>query len=99
MAATRCSIHGAPGRSTLSYEKYFGENKGYVSAAAFYKDLTSYIYDQTTDDYDFSDLLATTPPGYFPPGVTPLRDRHLQATRQWRGRLPVGPGDFVVGTV
>ena len=54
-----------------SYEKYFAENKGYVSGAAFYKDLTSYIYDQTTDDYDFSNLLASTPPSYFPPGVTP----------------------------
>lgn len=29
----------------VSYEKYFGE-KGYVSAAYFYKDLRTYIYDQ-----------------------------------------------------
>ena len=26
---------------------------------------------QTDRDHDFSDLLASTPPGYFPPGVTP----------------------------
>ena len=28
----------------VSYEKYFGNNKGYVSAAYFYKDLKTYIY-------------------------------------------------------
>lgn len=37
----------------LSYEKYFG-NKGYVSAAGFYKDLKSYIYSITVPR-DFSD--------------------------------------------
>lgn len=55
----------------ISYEKYFADYKGYVSAAAFYKDLESYIYAQTDANYDYSDLLATLPPGYFPPGVTP----------------------------
>ena len=50
----------------ISYEKYFG-TKAYVAAAAFYKDLTSYIYTQTRDGYDFTDLLV----GYvLPPGVT-----------------------------
>ncbi|XHS30986.1 TonB-dependent receptor [Pseudoxanthomonas sp. UC29_72] len=50
----------------ISYEKYFGE-KAYVAAAFFYKDLKSYIYTQTRDDYDFSDLVA----GYVrPPGMT-----------------------------
>lgn len=37
----------------ISYEKYFG-TKAYVSAAAFYKDLKSYIYKQSKDNYDFS---------------------------------------------
>lgn len=37
----------------ISYEKYFG-NKAYVSAAAFYKDLKSYIYKQSRDNYDLS---------------------------------------------
>jgi TonB-dependent receptor len=46
----------------ISYEKYF-DTKGYVAAAVFYKDLKSYIYTQTRDNYDFSDLLA----GYVPP--------------------------------
>jgi TonB-dependent receptor len=57
----------------LSYEKYFDGNKGYVSAAAFYKNLKSYIYTQTDQNHDFSSVLADTtfPPGYFPPGVTP----------------------------
>ncbi|MFI8719048.1 TonB-dependent receptor [Stenotrophomonas sp. NPDC077464] len=50
----------------LSYEKYFGE-KAYLAAAIFYKDLKSYIYTQSVDDYDFSNLLA----GYVPPpGMT-----------------------------
>ncbi len=37
----------------VSYEKYFGK-KAYVSAAAFMKKLDSYIVNQTTIDYDFS---------------------------------------------
>ena len=41
----------------LSYEKYFSDFKGYVSAATFYKDLSSYIYTQTIQDWDFSYLL------------------------------------------
>lgn len=50
-----------PWRATaldLSYEKYFGE-RAYVAAAVFYKDLKSYVYTQSVDDYDFSDLLAS----------------------------------------
>ena len=52
----------------VSYEKYFG-TKAYVAAAVFYKDLKSYIYTQTNDNYDFTDLLA----GYVlpPPFTTP----------------------------
>lgn len=54
----------------LSYEKYFG-TKGYLSIAAFYKDLKTYIFNQTNGQYDFSAFLASLPPGYFAPGVTP----------------------------
>lgn len=50
----------------LSWEKYFGTN-GYVAAAFFYKDLTSYIYTQTRDNYDFTALVA----GYVPPPGSP----------------------------
>jgi TonB-dependent receptor len=52
----------------ISYEKYFG-TKAYVAAAYFYKDLENYIYTQTRDDYDFSDLLVDyiPPPGTMPP--------------------------------
>jgi iron complex outermembrane recepter protein len=39
----------------LSYEKYFG-NKGYVSAAAFYKKLKSYIFEFKNLSYDFTGL-------------------------------------------
>jgi iron complex outermembrane receptor protein len=56
----------------LSYEKYFADNRGYVSAATFYKDLSTYIYSQTDSDHDYSALLANIPPGYFPVGVTPV---------------------------
>jgi len=55
----------------LSYEKYFGTN-AYVSVAGFYKDLKTYIYNQINGNYDFSGYLASLPPGYFAPGVTPV---------------------------
>ncbi|QNH20846.1 TonB-dependent receptor [Xanthomonas sp. GW] len=58
-----------PWRATaldLSYEKYFDE-KAYVAAAIFYKDLKSYVYTQSRDDYDFSDLVASY---VVPPGMT-----------------------------
>jgi TonB-dependent receptor len=48
----------------LSWEKYFAGNKGYVSAATFYKDLESYIYTQTTEQ-EFTELYATTPDELF----------------------------------
>ncbi len=50
----------------VSYEKYFG-SKAYVAAAAFYKDLKSYIYTQTNQSYDFSKFIA----GYVPPAGSP----------------------------
>ncbi|MGE0465033.1 MAG: TonB-dependent receptor [Steroidobacteraceae bacterium] len=74
----------------LSYERYFGDNKGYVSVAGFYKDLDSYIYTQVDPDHDFSELLAATPPSYFAPGVVP------QATGSFS--LPVnGSGGYLYG--
>jgi iron complex outermembrane recepter protein len=74
----------------VSYEKYFAGNKGYVSAAGFYKDLDTYIYNQTTDGHDFSALCATTPDTAFPPGVV----------KQCTGRFtqPVnGEGGYLYG--
>ena len=50
-----------PWRATaydVSYEKYFA-TKGYVALAGFYKDLKTYIFDQTID-YDFSKFTAGT---------------------------------------
>ncbi len=53
----------------ISWEKYFG-NRAYVAAAFFYKDLRTYIYTQTVDDYDFSDFVAS----YIPrPGTPPVQ--------------------------
>ncbi|MEQ7420246.1 TonB-dependent receptor [Xanthomonas campestris pv. campestris] len=52
----------------ISYEKYFTD-RAYVAAAFFYKDLKSYIYTQSRDNYDFSALVA----GYVPPpGSAPV---------------------------
>jgi iron complex outermembrane receptor protein len=48
----------------VSYEKYFG-NKGYISAAWFFKDLKTYVYNQV-EAFDFTGLPvpsgAQTPP-------------------------------------
>ena len=44
----------------ISYEKYFGK-KAYLAAAVFHKKLTSYIYTQTNDAYDFSKFTPGTP--------------------------------------
>ena len=54
----------------ISWEKYFG-GKGYVAAAYFYKDLRSYIYTQTRDDYDFSAFVASYVP---PPNSPPVQN-------------------------
>lgn len=51
----------------VSYEKYFGGNKGYVSAAYFYKDLRSYIYTEQRDR-DFSQEISELPTPLPPPG-------------------------------
>jgi iron complex outermembrane recepter protein len=37
----------------LAWEKYFG-GRGYISAAAFHKELTNYIYDAVDNAFDFS---------------------------------------------
>jgi iron complex outermembrane receptor protein len=44
----------------LSYEKYFG-NKGYISAAAFYKKLDTYIY-RAPRAFDFGPFVTPTTP-------------------------------------
>jgi iron complex outermembrane receptor protein len=44
----------------LSFEKYFGDNKGYVSAAIYYKDLDTYIFNRSTLE-DFSGLPLPVP--------------------------------------
>ncbi|MEZ0469651.1 TonB-dependent receptor [Luteimonas salinilitoris] len=57
-----------PWRATaldVSYEKYFG-GRGYFSLAAFHKDLHSYIYKRTVNDYDFSE--------FDPRGFDPVSD-------------------------
>lgn len=51
----------------MSYEKYFGENKGYVAVAGFYKDLRTWVTEQTVE-YDFSGY----DPGDAPPPPSPI---------------------------
>ncbi|PNS08056.1 TonB-dependent receptor [Solilutibacter silvestris] len=53
----------------ISYEKYFG-TKAYVSAAFYYKQLTSYIFNQTSDGYDWSNYVASYPAQTPPAGST-----------------------------
>lgn len=43
----------------LSVEKYFGGNKGYVSAAAFYKDISTYVL-TLPQAYDFAGVLPAS---------------------------------------
>lgn len=52
----------------VSYEKYFGGNRGYVGAAYFYKDLRTYIYNLTTP-FDFSQL--PVPSNVLPTDIPP----------------------------
>ncbi|WP_242104520.1 TonB-dependent receptor [Lysobacter sp. M2-1] len=52
-----------PWRATsgdLSLEKYFGD-ASYVALALFYKNLDTYVYTQTVEDYDFSGFINTSP--------------------------------------
>lgn len=44
----------------VSYEKYFAK-KGYVAVSGFYKNIKSYIFDLTTEHYDFSEFTAGDP--------------------------------------
>jgi TonB-dependent receptor len=54
----------------ISYEKYFG-TKAYLAAAYFYKDLRTYIFTQTVDNYDWSAFVADyVPPVGAPPAQT-----------------------------
>ncbi len=49
----------------LTYEIYFAGNKGYFAVNTFYKDLQSYIFNQTVDGYDY----GTIDPASYPPGT------------------------------
>jgi iron complex outermembrane receptor protein len=51
----------------LAYEKYFGDNKGYVGVAYFHKDLRNYIYNSNSL-FDIRDI-TEFPPSLYPPIV------------------------------
>lgn len=61
----------------LSYEKYFG-TKAYFAAAVFYKDLRSYIYQQTRENYDFSRITNS----YVPPNTCTVNGQQNQPCRE-----------------
>lgn len=69
----------------VSYEKYIADSGGYVSVAAFYKDLDTYIFTQTDPNHDFSELLAATPPSFFQPGVVPQTTGNLSLPENGSG--------------
>ncbi len=52
----------------LSYEKYFGDGKAYVSVAYFYKDLKTYIYNESTL-FNIADTVLT--PADYPANPPP----------------------------
>lgn len=52
----------------ISYEKYFGDGKAYVSVAYFYKDLKSYIYNESTL-FNINDTVVT--PADYPANPPP----------------------------
>ncbi|MFC4930239.1 TonB-dependent receptor [Massilia sp. GCM10023247] len=66
----------------LSYEKYFG-NKGYISAAAFYKKLDTYIF-RMARDYDFA---GTITPGTTLPADGSTIGRYTQPQNGDGGNL------------
>jgi iron complex outermembrane receptor protein len=53
----------------VSWEKYFGGTKGYVSAAYFFKDLQTYIYNQN-GTFDIRD--TALPPALQDPTIAPI---------------------------
>jgi iron complex outermembrane recepter protein len=52
----------------ISYEKYFGDGKAYVSAAYFFKDLKTYIYNENTL-FNINDTVVT--PADYPANPPP----------------------------
>lgn len=81
----------------LTFEKYFGENKGYLAVQLFYKDLKSFVYEQNID-YDFTGL-PTPPAGTVDPdGTGPLPPRPITIIFQGDLRVPInGKGGSLYG--
>ena len=69
----------------VSYEKYFGGNRGYVSLAYFYKDLKSYIYDYVNTEFDYSDV--PIPAEGLPPGPISYIGTYTEPTNGEGGRI------------
>ena len=79
----------------LSFEKYFGDNKGYVSAAVYYKDLKTYIFN-AVDGRGF--LGACRCPRSTPDDPTRLPTTAADANRMGVSTLKAnGSGGYVRG--
>ena len=72
----------------VSYEKYFGGNQAYISVAAFYKDLASYIVNVTNPSFNFAPF--TTPSTVLPIRPNPTVGRFTQPVN--------GSGGSIQGT-
>ena len=81
----------------LTFEKYFGESKGYLAVQLFYKDLKTFVYEQNID-YDFTGL-PTPPAGTIDPdGTGPLPPRPVTVIFQGDLRVPInGKGGSLYG--
>jgi len=81
----------------LTFEKYFGDTKGYIAAQFFYKDLKSFVYEQNVD-YDFTGLPVPPPGDIDPDGSGPLPPRPVTVVFQGDLRVPInGNGGSLYG--
>lgn len=81
----------------LTFEKYFGETKGYLAVQLFYKDLKSFVYEQNID-YDFTGLPIPPVGNIDPDGTGPLPPRPITVIFQGDLRVPInGKGGSLYG--
>jgi iron complex outermembrane receptor protein len=80
----------------LTFEKYFG-TKGYIAAQLFWKDLRSYIYNQTVT-FDFGGFPIPPQGNFDPDGAGPLPPQPIQTTSLGDLTIPInGTGGKLYG--
>jgi iron complex outermembrane recepter protein len=81
----------------LTFEKYFGETKGYLAVQLFYKDLKTFVYEENID-FDFTGLPVPPPGNIDPDGTGPLPPRPVTVIFQGDLRVPInGKGGSLYG--